>query len=122
MKNHGENSRKTLRAGELEFQARSYAAYPPPIIDPAVVKRRRLLKVIVVGDPRVGKTQLIQHYTERKFSEKWKATFGADFLVKEVLVGGDTLVTLQIWDTPSNDQFKSLGTQYCRGADACVLM
>ena len=79
------------------------------------------IEVIVVGDTRVGKTQLIRHYAERKFSETWKATIGADFLVKEVLVG-DTLVTLQMWDTPSDVRFQSLGTMYCRGADACVLM
>jgi len=37
-------------------------------------------------------------YVNKKFSNQYKATIGADFLTKEVMVD-DKLVTLQIWDT-----------------------
>ena len=43
-----------------------------------------LLKVIILGDSAVGKTSLMNQYVNRKFSNQYKATIGADFLTKEV--------------------------------------
>lgn len=57
----------------------------------------------------------------RKFSGSYKATIGADFLTKEVLVD-DKMVTMQIWDTAGQERFQSLGVAFYRGADCCVLV
>ncbi|XP_072968841.1 ras-related protein Rab7-like [Typha angustifolia] len=84
-------------------------------------RRRTLLKVIVLGDSGVGKTSLMNQYVHKKFSQQYKATIGADFLTKEILVD-DRLVTLQIWDTAGQERFQSLGVAFYRGADCCVLV
>lgn len=57
----------------------------------------------------------------KKFSQSYKATIGADFLTKEVLVD-DRLVTMQLWDTAGQERFQSLGVAFYRGADCCVLV
>ena len=81
----------------------------------------------------------------KKFSASYKATIGADFLTKEVLVD-DRLVTMQVcypsslsqtlvinirglganviklWDTAGQERFQSLGVAFYRGADCCVLV
>ena len=57
-----------------------------------------MLKVIILGDSGVGKTSLMNQYVNQKFSNQYKATIGADFLTKEVMID-DRLVTMQIWDT-----------------------
>ena len=44
---------------------------------------------------RVGKTSLMNQYVNKKFSNQYKATIGADFLTKEVMVD-DRLVTMQV--------------------------
>lgn len=44
----------------------------------------------------VGKTSLMNQYVNKKFSNQYKATIGADFLTKEVMVE-DRLVTLQVF-------------------------
>uniref|UniRef100_A0A8C7DFC8 RAB7A, member RAS oncogene family n=1 Tax=Oncorhynchus kisutch TaxID=8019 RepID=A0A8C7DFC8_ONCKI len=69
----------------------------------------------------VGKTSLMNQYVNRKFSNQYKATIGADFLTKEVMVD-DRLVTMQIWDTAGQERFQSLGVAFYRGADCCVLV
>ncbi|MGH0182870.1 UNVERIFIED_CONTAM: hypothetical protein FKN15_010443 [Acipenser sinensis] len=69
----------------------------------------------------VGKTSLMNQYVNKKFSNQYKATIGADFLTKEVLVD-DRLVTMQIWDTAGQERFQSLGVAFYRGADCCVLV
>ena len=61
-------------------------------------RKKVLLKVIILGDSGVGKTSLMNQYVNKKFSNQYKATIGADFLTKEVMVD-DRLVTMQIWDT-----------------------
>jgi septin family protein len=59
-------------------------------------RKKVLLKVIILGDSSVGKTSLMNQYVNRKFSNQYKATIGADFLTKEVTVD-DRTVTMQIW-------------------------
>ncbi|KAI8048385.1 vacuolar biogenesis protein [Syncephalis plumigaleata] len=83
-------------------------------------RRKVLLKVIILGDSGVGKTSLMNQYVNKKFSNQYKATIGADFLTKEVMVN-DRLVTMQIWDTAGQERFQSLGVAFYRGADCCVL-
>ncbi|GAX82915.1 hypothetical protein CEUSTIGMA_g10341.t1 [Chlamydomonas eustigma] len=84
-------------------------------------KKRRLLKVIILGDSGVGKTSLMNQYVQKKFSKEYKATIGADFLTKEIEVD-DKTVTMQIWDTAGQERFQSLGVAFYRGADCCVLV
>ena len=62
----------------------------------------------------------MNQYVHKKFSNQYKATIGADFLTKEIMID-DKLVTLQIWDTAGQERFQSLGVAFYRGADACVL-
>lgn len=84
-------------------------------------RRKVLLKVIILGDSGVGKTSLMNQYVNKKFSNQYKATIGADFLTKEIVVD-DRLVTLQIWDTAGQERFQSLGVAFYRGADCCILV
>jgi Ras-related protein Rab-7A len=84
-------------------------------------RKKVLLKVIILGDSGVGKTSLMNQYVNKKFSSQYKATIGADFLTKEVMVD-DRLVTMQIWDTAGQERFQSLGVAFYRGADCCVLV
>lgn len=84
-------------------------------------RKKVLLKVIILGDSGVGKTSLMNQYVNRKFSNQYKATIGADFLTKEVMVD-DRLVTLQIWDTAGQERFQSLGVAFYRGSDCCMLV
>ncbi|KAF9405501.1 hypothetical protein BGZ94_003509, partial [Podila epigama] len=69
----------------------------------------------------VGKTSLMNQYVNKKFSNQYKATIGADFLTKEVSID-ERHVTMQIWDTAGQERFQSLGVAFYRGADCCVLV
>ena len=84
-------------------------------------RKKVLLKIIILGDSGVGKTSLMNQYVNKRFSNQYKATIGADFLTKEVMID-DKLVTLQIWDTAGQERFQSLGVAFYRGADACILV
>eukprot|EP00607_Mallomonas_marina_P004646 CAMPEP_0182427166 /NCGR_PEP_ID=MMETSP1167-20130531/15086_1 /TAXON_ID=2988 /ORGANISM="Mallomonas Sp, Strain CCMP3275" /LENGTH=209 /DNA_ID=CAMNT_0024609169 /DNA_START=111 /DNA_END=740 /DNA_ORIENTATION=- len=84
-------------------------------------RKKALQKIIILGDSGVGKTSLMNQYVNKRFTSQYKATIGADFLPKEVMID-DKLVTLQIWDTAGQERFQSLGVAFYRGADACILV
>ena len=97
------------------------------------------MKVIILGDSGVGKTSLMNQYVNKRFSLQYKATIGADFLTKELIVQ-DRLITMQVshshpvpmtpeadlsqklWDTAGQERFQSLGVAFYRGADSCILV
>ena len=53
---------------------------------------------------RVGKTSLINQHVNKRFSSQYKATIGADFLTKEVVVD-NRLVTMQARPQPTPPQY-----------------
>uniref|UniRef100_A0A8D3C3E7 RAB7A, member RAS onco family n=1 Tax=Scophthalmus maximus TaxID=52904 RepID=A0A8D3C3E7_SCOMX len=67
-------------------------------------RKKVLLKVIILGDSVVGKTSLMNQYVNKKFSNQYKATIGADFLTKEVMVD-DRLVTMQETEVELYNEF-----------------
>lgn len=56
----------------------------------------------------VGKTSLLQRYTQNKFDPKnTTSTTGAFFVTKKVYVDG-MKVRLQLWDTAGQERFRSM--------------
>jgi small GTP-binding protein len=78
-------------------------------------------KVILVGDPSVGKTSIIQQYNNRQFEEDAEATIGASFVSKYVdtSLGG---VQIHIWDTAGQERYRSLIPMYSRNAMSAILV
>ncbi|KAF7240099.1 Ras-related protein Rab-7a [Varanus komodoensis] len=83
--------------------------------------RRSHLKILLIGNSGAGKSALMNQYVNNRFSSRYRATIGADFLSKEVHIDGRTL-TVQIWDTAGTERFQALGTALYRGSDCCLLV
>ena len=63
----------------------------------------------------------MNRWVNSKFSLKYKATIGADFLQKDVEID-DKYLTLQIWDTCGQERFANLGVAFYRGANAAIIV
>ena len=46
----------------------------------------RLIKLIIIGDSGVGKTNLLTRFTENRFNLESKATIGVEFSSKNVII------------------------------------
>jgi Ras-related protein Rab-8A len=57
-----------------------------------------LVKLIIIGDSGVGKTNILMRFCESDFKDNYVATIGVDFKIKVLAVDGMRL-KLQIWDT-----------------------
>ncbi|KAH9549130.1 hypothetical protein CY35_10G004100 [Sphagnum magellanicum] len=80
-----------------------------------------MIKLVLLGDGRVGKTSLVLRYVDNVFSDKQVATVQASYLTKRLTVDGES-VTLSIWDTAGQERFHALGPIYYRDADAALLV
>ncbi|KAG5645752.1 hypothetical protein DXG03_005289 [Asterophora parasitica] len=79
-------------------------------------------KIVIMGNSGVGKTSLLQRYTQNKFDPKnTTSTSGAFFVTKKVYVNG-LRVRLQLWDTAGQERFRSMAPMYYRGANAALLL
>ena len=78
-----------------------------------------LYKVIMIGDPDVGKTSLLLRYADNIFSAAPITTLGLDFKLKPLKVDSH-FVKLQIWDTAGQERFKSITQTYLRNANCCI--
>jgi Ras-related protein Rab-2A len=80
-----------------------------------------IFKYIIIGDSSVGKSSLISSLMNGYFKKEYTTTIGVDFASKMIVVG-DNLVKIQIWDTAGQEAFKSITKSYYRGAIGCLIV
>jgi len=82
-----------------------------------------IYKVIVIGDPAVGKSSLLAKYSKNKFEENYIPTVGTNILKQSIeLKEFDVTVSLMFWDIAGQPQFYMLHRPYFNGADAMFLV
>ncbi|XP_037364720.2 ras-related protein Rab-12 [Talpa occidentalis] len=79
------------------------------------------LQVIIIGSRGVGKTSLMERFTDDTFCEACKSTVGVDFKIKTVELRGKK-IRLQIWDTAGQERFNSITSAYYRSAKGIILV
>lgn len=79
------------------------------------------LKVIIVGNGKVGKTSMLTRFAKGVMTDTYKKTIGADFMEKEIsLPDSGEAVRLMLWDTAGQEMFAGLTRNYYRGSGAVV--
>lgn len=82
-------------------------------------------KIIIIGDPVVGKTSLIKKYVKNQIESEYLPTVGAEISHQPVnlMLGNQILnVSLMIWDIAGQKQFKQLRKVYYNGAKGIVMV
>ncbi|CAK80683.1 unnamed protein product (macronuclear) [Paramecium tetraurelia] len=78
-------------------------------------------KIVLVGDPRVGKSNTLTRFAFDKFEEGHKITIGVEFAQKNVNIMGKE-IKLAIWDTCGAEQYRALTNIYYKGAAGALLI
>jgi len=79
-----------------------------------------LIKLLVIGNSGVGKTNMLLNFCENNFMTSHLTTIGIDFKTKVINTGKEK-IRLQIWDTAGQEKFKTITQTYYRGAMGIVL-
>ena len=78
-------------------------------------EKKLAFKIILIGDPGVGKTSTIRRYSDGKFDQSYLPTIGADFNLKVVDMENLEII-LTIWDIGGHDRFSMIRNFYYQGA------
>jgi Ras-related protein Rab-2A len=84
-------------------------------------KSNLTFKIIVLGDPGVGKSSLLGRATKNIFNAEYQTTVGFEFLTFTEKIG-EKNVKLQIWDTCGQETYKSLISNFYRNASLAMLI
>ena len=83
-----------------------------------------IYKVIVIGDPAVGKTSLIRKFVKKQFEKDYLPTVGVS-ISKEVIEmeieGKKVIINLLLWDLAGQPQFYLLHKVYYNGANGVII-
>ena len=79
-----------------------------------------LLKYIIIGDPSVGKSNILLKYAHNKFTNEYQATIGVEFGAKNLTLGGK-IFRIQIWDTAGQENFRSITRAYYKNSVCAIV-
>ncbi len=85
------------------------------------VKKKIKIKVTVIGDGSVGKTSLIQKFTQGTFKTDYIKTIGAQLTNYETEIDGYR-IELIFWDIAGQDNFHFLRPSFYRGSKAAIIV
>ena len=84
-----------------------------------------LIKIVVIGDVNVGKTNIIRRIIGEDFKEM-EATIGVEFMYLKIKgIDKDEqnkTLSIQIWDTSGAERYRAITTSHIRGADGAYLV
>ena len=82
-----------------------------------------LIKLVVIGDSGVGKTNFIFQFTEGRFSRAHVTTIGFDYKSKIIkLPNKKKVIKLQIWDTAGQERYMAVNKNLFQKVQGIILM
>ena len=78
-------------------------------------------KIIVVGDPAVGKTSTVLRFTDRAFKRSYLPTIGTNINEKDIQVKNKQIHFI-IWDIAGQSKFQMMRKHFYSGADGQLLI
>eukprot|EP01036_Dinobryon_divergens_P028171 gene28171-37072_t len=79
------------------------------------------LKIILVGESRVGKSQLARSFMGKEFRNDAEVTVGMEFSTRSLAFEKCTVKSM-IWDTAGQERFESMSKAYYRDAAGVLLV
>ena len=82
------------------------------------LRMSKVVKVLVMGDAKCGKTKLVERMCRLPFSPTYIPTKGIEIHSRNRMVNG-IMTCFNFWDT-SGDQYENLASKYFVGADIVI--
>jgi len=79
------------------------------------------LKLVLMGDTRVGKSQLSRAFVNKNFLEEAQVTVGIEFTTK-MIEFEKSIVQAQIWDTAGQERLQNMTKTFYRNTAGAVLV
>lgn len=80
-----------------------------------------VIKLLMLGDGAVGKSQLLTRYVEARFVQNFVVSIGVDTRQKTIAHKGNK-VKVQVWDAAGNKTFQTVTPDYYRAAHGIIIV
>ena len=80
-----------------------------------------IMKLILIGDASVGKTNILNKYLKNEFDPNSKSTLGVELGTKNVKID-NKIIKVQIWDTAGQERYKAITSTYYKGAKGAIIV
>lgn len=79
------------------------------------------IKVVIVGDSGVGKSNILSRFVYNEFSNDCRATVGVELSTKSYKIN-NKIVKIHLWDTAGQERYKSITGAYYKGALGAMIV
>ena len=79
------------------------------------------MKIVLIGDLGVGKTNIINRFVLGKFIPCSPATYNPTYFNKTIQINNESII-LELWDRPGAEQYRSLDKLFYKDADAIIFV
>eukprot|EP00468_Gymnochlora_sp_CCMP2014_P013799 CAMPEP_0167755648 /NCGR_PEP_ID=MMETSP0110_2-20121227/8946_1 /TAXON_ID=629695 /ORGANISM="Gymnochlora sp., Strain CCMP2014" /LENGTH=197 /DNA_ID=CAMNT_0007641669 /DNA_START=52 /DNA_END=645 /DNA_ORIENTATION=- len=80
-----------------------------------------VVRLLMLGDSGAGKSTLLLRYVKDEYESEHMPTIGIDFRLKTINLDGK-VIKVRIWDTAGQERFRTITTNYYRGAHGILLL
>ena len=80
------------------------------------------IKIIIVGEPAVGKTSLVKKFVSGQFIKDYLSSIGTNIYTKKVKLENEITVNLQLWDIAGQERWINMRRSYYSGARGVLIV
>ena len=80
------------------------------------------LKLLLVGNSKVGKSSIIAQYVKGEFDQDIQPSLSAQFIRKEIKKSDQSSITVDLWDLAGGEKFRSLAKIFFKDSKAILLV
>ena len=80
-----------------------------------------ILKIVLIGDSGVGKTNILSRYNNNEFSLATQPTVGVEFGNK-IIKKENKSIKLQLWDTAGQERYKAITNAFYKGSKGAFVV
>lgn len=84
--------------------------------------KKHSLKIIVVGEPAVGKTSLVKKFISGQFAKDYRSSIGTNIFIKKINLKNAGKITIQLWDIAGQERWINMRHFYYIGAKGVIIV
>jgi len=80
------------------------------------------IKIIIVGEPAVGKTSLVKKFVSGQFAKDYRSSIGTNIFIKKVNIKNIGRIRIQLWDIAGQERWINMRRSYYVGAKGVLIV
>jgi len=84
--------------------------------------KKLTLKIIIVGEPAVGKTSLVKKFVSGQFTKDYRTSIGTNIFIKNIKLKNIGKTTIQLWDIAGQERWINMRRSYYLGAKGVLIV